>query len=100
MALVKFLLCDIQYSQCLRSICAVHHHALAILPNIQFFNDQQVVMFLIETILLLHVEGFQPTFFVERKYIEYSFLIRNILLLVKASMGLFLLLYIPYPLCL
>ena len=32
-------------------------------------------MFVVETILLLHVEGFQPTFFVERKYIEYLVLI-------------------------
>ena len=38
------------------------------LPDIQ-----QVVMFLVETIPLLHVEGFQPTFFVKRKYIGYSF---------------------------
>ena len=33
-----------------------------ILPDIKSFNIQQVVMFLVETILLLHVEGFQPTF--------------------------------------
>ena len=46
-----------------------------ILPDIQLFNIQQVVMFLVETILLLHVEGFQPSSFVKRKYIEYSFLI-------------------------
>ena len=38
-----------------------------ILPDIQLFNIQQVVMFLVETILLLHVELFQPTFFVKRK---------------------------------
>ena len=44
------------------------------LPDIQLFNIQQVVMFLVETIPLLHVEGFQPTFFVKRKYIEYSYL--------------------------
>ena len=45
-------------------------------------------MFLVETILLLQVEGFQPPFFVERKYIEYSFLIWNILLLIKGQYGL------------
>ncbi len=41
------------------------------LPDIQLFNIQQVLTFLVETILLLHVEVFQPTFFVDRKYIEY-----------------------------
>ena len=44
-----------------------------ILPDIESFNIQQVVMFLVETILSLHVEDFQPTFFVERKYIGNSF---------------------------
>ena len=38
-----------------------------ILPDIQLVNIQQVVMFLVQTILLLHVEGFQPTFLVKRK---------------------------------
>ena len=37
------------------------------LPDIQLFNIPQVVTFLLETILSLHVEGFQPTFFVKRK---------------------------------
>jgi len=36
------------------------------LPDIHFFNNQQVVMFLVETVLLMHVEGFQPPFFLER----------------------------------
>ena len=49
-------------------------YAKHILPDIQLFNIQQVFMFLVETILLLHVEGFQPTFLVERKYIGHSFL--------------------------
>ena len=38
-----------------------------ILPDIQLLNIQQVVMFLVETVLLLHVEGFQATFLVKRK---------------------------------
>ncbi len=59
-----------------------------ILPDIQLCNIQQVVMFLVETILLWHVEGFQPSFFVKRKYSEYSFLIRDILLLIKGQYGL------------
>ena len=46
-----------------------------ILPDIQLFDIQQVVTFLVETIPLLHVEGFQPSSFVKRKYIEYSFMI-------------------------
>ncbi len=37
------------------------------LPDIQLLNIQQAVMFLVETVLLLHVEGFQATFFVKRK---------------------------------
>ena len=45
-----------------------------ILPDIKSFNIQQVVMLLVETILSLHVEDFQPTFFVKRKCIGYSIL--------------------------
>ncbi len=59
-----------------------------ILPYIKSFNIQQVVMFLVETILSLHVEDFQPTFFVERKYIGNSFSIWDILLLIKGQYGL------------
>ncbi len=33
-----------------------------ILPYIQLFNIRQVVMFLVETILLLHVEVFNQPF--------------------------------------
>jgi len=58
-----------------------------ILPDIQLLNIQQVLTFLVETILLLHVEAFQPTFFVERKYIEYWILIWDILLLIKGEDG-------------
>ncbi len=38
-----------------------------ILPDVKSFSIQQVVVFLVETILLLHVEGFQLTFLVKRK---------------------------------
>ena len=38
-----------------------------ILPDIQSFNIQQVAIFGLETIPLLHVEGFQPSFVVKRK---------------------------------
>ena len=43
-----------------------------ILPEVKSFNIQQVVMFLVETIMLLHSEGFHPTLFVKRKCIGYS----------------------------
>ena len=33
-----------------------------VLPDIQLFNNPQDVTFLVETILSLHVEGFQATF--------------------------------------
>ena len=38
-----------------------------ILPDVKSFSIQQVVVFLVETILLLHVEGFRLTFLVKRK---------------------------------
>ena len=37
------------------------------LPDIQLFDIPQVVTFLVETILSLHVKGFQPTFYCEKK---------------------------------
>ena len=67
-----------------------------ILPDIQLLNILQVLTFLFETILLLHVEVFQSTFFLERKYIEYWILIWNILLLIQGRSGLVSL--VAYPL--
>ncbi len=58
-----------------------------ILPDIESFNIQQVVMFLVQTILLLHVEGFQPTFFVKRNVLDIQFL-NEIPLLIKGQHGL------------
>ena len=67
-------------TQCMLSQCIARHtHALPalymrhVLPDIQLFDIPQVVTFLVETILSLHVEGFQPTSFVRRKQVGYSF---------------------------
>ncbi len=51
----------------LPALCVRHS-----LPDVQLLNILQVVTFLVETILSLHVEGFQPSFFVTRNYIVYS----------------------------
>ena len=66
------------------------------LPDIQLLNIQQVLTFLLATIMLLHVEVFQSTFFWETKYIEHWILICNILLLIQGRSGLVSL--VAYPL--
>ena len=95
-------LAEIQYPQWFPLIWAVHHPASA--SNVCESNTARysIVEYsasshvLPETILLLHVEVFQSTFFLERKYIEYWILIWNLLLLIQGRSGLVYL--VGYPL--
>ena len=47
-----------------------------ILPDIQLLNIQQVVMFLVETILLLHVEVFKQPFLWKENILDVHFYMR------------------------
>ncbi len=70
------------------SSCTCRHCTWVTFPRNSVIQYPATCTFLVETILSLHVEDFQPNFFVKRKYIGYSFWIWTILPLIQGQYGL------------